>query len=60
TPEEYNLMWILTDVSSTFFITAIFIFHCDVWSISSVTVGPDPHSSPTSPTTPHLPTITEE
>ncbi|CAL8334610.1 unnamed protein product [Boreogadus saida] len=27
TPEEYTLMWILTDVSSTFLITAVFIFH---------------------------------
>ena len=27
TPEEYSLMWILTDVSSTFLITAVFIFH---------------------------------
>ncbi|CAL8362109.1 unnamed protein product [Merluccius merluccius] len=88
TPEEYSLMWILTDVSSTILITAIFVFHwwrerglpfwsglrqthengpyskfrtelSDVWSISSVTVCPDPQSSPTSPT-PHLPTITEE
>lgn len=43
----------------------LFGFFCfaelsDVWSISSVTVRPDLRSMPTSPSTPHLPTITEE
>ncbi|KAI2653337.1 Glycerophosphodiester phosphodiesterase domain-containing protein 5 [Labeo rohita] len=28
TPDEYSLMWILTDIISAFIITAIFIFHC--------------------------------
>lgn len=32
----------------------------DVWSISSVNVRPDLRSMPSSPSTPHLPTITEE
>ncbi|CAK6979859.1 LOW QUALITY PROTEIN: glycerophosphodiester phosphodiesterase domain-containing protein 5 [Scomber scombrus] len=88
-PEEYTLMWILTDVVSAFLIIAIFIFHwwrerglpfwsgsrqthengpyskfrtelSDVWSISSVNVRPDLRSSPSSPSAPHLPTITEE
>lgn len=27
TPHEYNLMWILTDIVSAIFITAVFIFH---------------------------------
>ncbi|XP_007552561.1 glycerophosphodiester phosphodiesterase domain-containing protein 5, partial [Poecilia formosa] len=86
TPEEYSLMWILTDLVSAFLIFAIFTFHwwrerglpfvsgsrqtndngpyskfrtelSDVWSISSVNVRPDLRSSPSSP---HLPTITEE
>ncbi|XP_037534257.1 glycerophosphodiester phosphodiesterase domain-containing protein 5 [Nematolebias whitei] len=89
TPEEYNLMWIITDFVSAFLIFAIFIFHwwrerglpfwsgssqthengpyskfrtemSDVWSISSVNVRPDLRSAPGSPSTPHLPTITEE
>ncbi|KAM4627708.1 glycerophosphodiester phosphodiesterase domain-containing protein 5-like [Polymixia lowei] len=89
TPEEYSLMWILTDAVSVFLIIAIFIFHwwrerglpfwsgsrqvhengpyskfrtelSDVWSISSVNVRPDLRSSPSSPSTPDLPTITEE
>lgn len=89
TPEDYNLMWILTDAVSAFLIISIFIFHwwrerglpfwsgsrqthengpyskfrtemSDVWSISSVNVRPDLRSTPSSPSTPHLPTITEE
>ncbi|XP_017293494.1 glycerophosphodiester phosphodiesterase domain-containing protein 5 isoform X1 [Kryptolebias marmoratus] len=89
TPEEYSLMWIVTDFVSAFLIFAIFIFHwwrerglpfwsgsiqthengpyskfrtemSDVWSISSVNVRPDLRSAPSSPSTPHLPTITEE
>ncbi|KAM9852895.1 glycerophosphodiester phosphodiesterase domain-containing protein 5 [Aulostomus maculatus] len=89
TPDEYNLMWILTDAVSALLIVSIFIFHwwrerglpfwsgsrqthengpyskfrtelSDVWSISSVNVRPDLQSTPGSPTTPHLPTITEE
>ncbi|KAM9358985.1 glycerophosphodiester phosphodiesterase domain-containing protein 5 [Symphorus nematophorus] len=89
TPEEYSLMWILTDAVSAFLIIAIFIFHwwrerglpfwsgsrqthengpyskfrtelSDVWSISSVHVRPDLRSTPSSPSNPHLPTITEE
>ncbi|XP_076591588.1 glycerophosphodiester phosphodiesterase domain-containing protein 5-like isoform X2 [Chaetodon auriga] len=89
TPEEYSLMWILTDAVSAFLIIAVFIFHwwrerglpfwsgsrqtqengpyskfrtelSDVWSISSVNVRPDLRSTPSSPSTPHLPTITEE
>ncbi|XP_062241158.1 glycerophosphodiester phosphodiesterase domain-containing protein 5 isoform X2 [Platichthys flesus] len=89
TPEEYSLMWILTDAVSAFLIIAIFIFHwwrergltfwsgsrqtqengpyskfrtelSDVWSISSVNIRPDTQSTPSSPITPHLPTITEE
>ncbi|XP_069389914.1 glycerophosphodiester phosphodiesterase domain-containing protein 5 isoform X1 [Paralichthys olivaceus] len=89
TPEEYSLMWILTDAVSAFLIIAIFIFHwwrerglpfwsgsrqahengpyskfrtelSDVWSISSVNIRPDTRSTPSSPITPHLPTITEE
>uniref|UniRef100_A0A3B5R0X6 Glycerophosphodiester phosphodiesterase domain containing 4 n=1 Tax=Xiphophorus maculatus TaxID=8083 RepID=A0A3B5R0X6_XIPMA len=87
TPEEYTLMWILTDFVSAFLIFAIFTFHwrerglpfvsgsrhtndngpyskfrtlSDVWSISSVNVRPDLRSSPSSPSGPHLPTITEE
>ncbi|XP_033988681.1 glycerophosphodiester phosphodiesterase domain-containing protein 5 [Trematomus bernacchii] len=32
----------------------------DVWSISSVSVRPDLRSAPSSPSKPHLPTITEE
>ncbi|XP_077050043.1 glycerophosphodiester phosphodiesterase domain-containing protein 5 isoform X1 [Siphateles boraxobius] len=27
TPDEYSLMWILTDIVSAFFITVVFIFH---------------------------------
>ncbi|KAF0030639.1 hypothetical protein F2P81_017370 [Scophthalmus maximus] len=77
TPEEYSLMWILTDAVSAFLIIAIFIFHCrqthengpyskfrtelsDVWSVSSVNIRPDLRSTPSSPISPHLPTITEE
>ncbi|XP_026170316.1 glycerophosphodiester phosphodiesterase domain-containing protein 5 [Mastacembelus armatus] len=89
TPEEYSLMWTLTDAVSAFLIIAVFIFHwwrerglpfwsgsrqphengpyskfrtelSDVWSISSVNVRPDLRSTPSSPSTPHLPTITEE
>ncbi|CAB1352317.1 unnamed protein product [Coregonus sp. 'balchen'] len=29
TPDEYNLMWVLTDVVSFILILIIFIFHCD-------------------------------
>uniref|UniRef100_A0A3Q2DXY2 Glycerophosphodiester phosphodiesterase domain containing 4a n=2 Tax=Cyprinodon variegatus TaxID=28743 RepID=A0A3Q2DXY2_CYPVA len=89
TPEEYTLMWILTDFVSAFLIFAVFTFHwwrerglpfvsgsrqthengpyskfrtelSDVWSISSVNVRPDLRSTPSSPSSPHLPTITEE
>ncbi|XP_042342956.1 glycerophosphodiester phosphodiesterase domain-containing protein 5-like [Plectropomus leopardus] len=89
TPEEYSLMWILTDAVSAVLIIAVFVFHwwrerglpfwsgsrqthengpyskfrtelSDVWSISSVNVRPDLRSTPNSPSTPHLPTITEE
>uniref|UniRef100_A0A1A7XRZ4 Glycerophosphodiester phosphodiesterase domain containing 4 n=1 Tax=Iconisemion striatum TaxID=60296 RepID=A0A1A7XRZ4_9TELE len=89
TPDEYNLMWIVTDLVSALLISAIFMFHwwrerglsfwsgssqthengpyskfrtelSDVWSISSIHVRPDQRSTPSSPTTPHLPTITEE
>lgn len=89
TPEEYSLMWILTDAVSALLIVAVFIFHwwrergltfwsgsrqthengpyskfrtelSDVWSISSVNARPDLRSTPSSPSTPHLPTITEE
>ncbi|XP_034557646.1 glycerophosphodiester phosphodiesterase domain-containing protein 5 isoform X1 [Notolabrus celidotus] len=89
TPEEYTLMWILTDAVSAFLIITVFIFHwwrerglpfwsgsrqthengpyskfrtelSDVWSISSVHVRPDLRSTPSSPSNPHLPTITEE
>ncbi|XP_029923336.1 glycerophosphodiester phosphodiesterase domain-containing protein 5-like [Myripristis murdjan] len=89
TPEEYSLMWILTDAVSALLIIGIFVFHwwrerglpfwsgsrqthengpyskfrtelSDVWSISSVSVRPDLRSTPSSPCTPHLPTITEE
>ncbi|XP_051255638.1 glycerophosphodiester phosphodiesterase domain-containing protein 5, partial [Dicentrarchus labrax] len=89
TPEEYSLMWILTDAVSAVLIIAVFIFHwwrerglpfwsgsrqthengpyskfrtelSDVWSISSVNVRPDLRSTPSSPSNPHLPTITEE
>ncbi|CAJ1064847.1 glycerophosphodiester phosphodiesterase domain-containing protein 5 isoform X3 [Xyrichtys novacula] len=89
TPEEYTLMWILTDAVSALLIITVFIFHwwrerglpfwsgsrqthetgpyskfrtelSDVWSVSSVHVRPDLRSTPSSPSTPHLPTITEE
>uniref|UniRef100_A0A1A8H951 Glycerophosphodiester phosphodiesterase domain containing 4 n=1 Tax=Nothobranchius korthausae TaxID=1143690 RepID=A0A1A8H951_9TELE len=89
TPDEYNLMWIITDLVSAFLISAIFMFHwwrerglplwsgssqthengsyskfrtelSDVWSISSINARFDQHSSPSSPLTPYLPTITEE
>uniref|UniRef100_A0A673FXX2 Glycerophosphodiester phosphodiesterase domain containing 4a n=1 Tax=Sinocyclocheilus rhinocerous TaxID=307959 RepID=A0A673FXX2_9TELE len=39
TPDEYSLMWILTDILSAFLITAVFIFH---WkTITSQTDNPD-------------------
>ncbi|XP_074521287.1 glycerophosphodiester phosphodiesterase domain-containing protein 5-like isoform X2 [Halichoeres trimaculatus] len=89
TPDEYTLMWILTDAVSALLIITVFIFHwwrerglpfwsgsrqtqengpyskfrtelSDVWSISSANVRPDLRSTPSSPSNPHLPTITEE
>ncbi|KAJ8280451.1 hypothetical protein GJAV_G00054720 [Gymnothorax javanicus] len=87
TPEEYNLMWILTDVVSAVLIVMVFVFLwwrergllfwsgskqtlengtyskfrtaelSDVWSISGVSDHGDARSMPT---TPNLPTISEQ
>ncbi|XP_068172677.1 glycerophosphodiester phosphodiesterase domain-containing protein 5 isoform X2 [Antennarius striatus] len=50
TPEEYNLMWLLTDAVSAFLITAVFIFHwwrergLTFWSSSRQTHENGPYS----------------
>uniref|UniRef100_A0A673FZ33 Glycerophosphodiester phosphodiesterase domain containing 4a n=1 Tax=Sinocyclocheilus rhinocerous TaxID=307959 RepID=A0A673FZ33_9TELE len=63
TPDEYSLMWILTDILSAFLITPLSSLSVrpaelsDVWSISSISVRGETQSSPL---TPNLPTISEE